>query len=112
MAEECTNPPSKDVTSISFPGSFKDYPKWETGLKIAVVASMELFAIVGNLLIIVIVARAKKMRSVTNYYIVNMAASDLLVACFPVWMHLVDDVTEGWVVGGFLCKFNPFIQCK
>jgi hypothetical protein len=52
------------------------------------------------------------MRTATNYYIMNLSFADLLVACFPIWIHIVDDVTEGWVVGEYFCKFNPFIQSK
>lgn len=112
MAKECINHPTKDVSWLAYPGDPKTFPAWEIAVKISIVGSMELIAIVGNLLIILIVWRNKKMRSVTNYYIVNMAVSDLCVAAFSIWMHLVDDVTEGWKVGGFLCKFNPFVQSK
>ncbi|OWF35228.1 substance-K receptor-like [Mizuhopecten yessoensis] len=110
MTDKCGDHPFVDVSKNPFPGELKTFPSWELGVKITIVASMELIAIVGNLLIIVIVWRNKKMRTVTNYYIVNMAVSDLFVASFSIWMHLVDDVTEGWTVGGFMCKFNPFVQ--
>ena len=26
------------------------------------------------------------------------------------WVHLVDDLTEGWVLGAFFCVFNTFAQ--
>ncbi|XP_060064131.1 QRFP-like peptide receptor [Ylistrum balloti] len=111
MADQCDGDhPYVDVSMIKFPGERKTFPSWEIGVKVTIVASMELIAIVGNLLIILIVWQNKKMRTVTNYYIVNMAVSDLFVASFSIWMHLVDDVTEGWTVGGFMCKFNPFVQ--
>ncbi|XP_033749044.1 QRFP-like peptide receptor [Pecten maximus] len=110
MAGNCGEQVHVDVSMNNFPGIRKILPGWEIGVKVTILASMELIAIVGNILIIVIVWQNKKMRTVTNYYIVNMAVSDLFVASFSIWMHLVDDVTEGWAVGGFLCKFNPFVQ--
>lgn len=110
MPEQCASLPAVDFSSALYPGSYKNYPTWEIVLKISFVVLVEIVAIVGNILLILIVMGSKKMRTTTNYYIVNLAISDLLVALFPIWMHLVDDVTEGWVVGGFLCKFNPFMQ--
>lgn len=112
MAEQCSSVQTVDTSAALYPGSYKNYPQWEIALKISFVVLVEIVAIVGNILLILIVMGSKKMRTTTNYYIVNLAISDLLVALFPIWMHLVDDVTEGWVVGGFLCKFNPFMQSK
>lgn len=101
-----------DLSEIEFIGEIKEVPAWEMGVKITICVSIELVAIVGNLLIIIIIAQSPKMRNVTNYYILNLAISDLLVGLFAIWIHLVDDLTQGWVLGSFLCKFNPFMQSK
>lgn len=101
-----------DLSGIEFIGEIKEVPAWEMGVKITICVSIELVAIVGNLLIIIIIAQSPKMRNVTNYYILNLAISDLLVGLFAIWIHLVDDLTQGWVLGSFLCKFNPFMQSK
>lgn len=101
-----------DLSGIEFIGEIKEVPAWEMGVKITIGVSIELVAIVGNLLIIIIIAQSPKMRNVTNYYILNLAISDLLVGLFAIWIHLVDDLTQGWVLGSFLCKFNPFMQSK
>ncbi|CAC5402403.1 NPFFR2 [Mytilus coruscus] len=112
MSSKCENTEtvSVDFSNTNFIGELKKFPAWETAVKIAVVAAVDLVAIIGNILIIFIVVHSKKMRTATNFYIVNLSIADLLVACFPRWIHLVDDVTEGWVVGAYFCKFNPFIQ--
>ncbi|KAL5019369.1 hypothetical protein ScPMuIL_005091 [Solemya velum] len=34
----------------------------------------------------------------------------MLITIFCSWVHLVDDLTEGWVLGAFLCKFDSFAQ--
>lgn len=101
-----------DLSNTKFPGELKHIEAWEMAVKITVVVIVDLVAIVGNILVIFIVGHSKKMRTVTNFYIMNLSIADLLVACFPIWIHLVDDVTEGWVVGAYFCKFNPFIQSK
>lgn len=43
-----------------------------------------LFSIIGNLSIIYIVVYNRRMHSVTNYFICNLALADCLVACFAV----------------------------
>ena len=45
---------------------------------------ISLLAVLGNTCIIYIVLRNRRMRSVTNYFICNLALSDCLVACFAV----------------------------
>ncbi|XP_048761624.2 neuropeptide FF receptor 2-like isoform X2 [Ostrea edulis] len=111
MAKDCNAKiQMPDLSGIEYIGEIKAVPSWETGVKITICVSIELVAIVGNLLIIIIIAQSPKMRTVTNYYILNLAISDMLVGLFAMWIHLVDDLTQGWVLGSFLCKFNPFLQ--
>ena len=45
---------------------------------------ISLLAVVGNSCIIYIVLRSRRMHSVTNYFICNLALADCLVACFAV----------------------------
>ena len=45
--------------------------------------------VVGNTLVVVTVARDKKMHTVTNYFIVNLAVADLLVLLFCVPVSVV-----------------------
>ena len=45
---------------------------------------ISLLAVVGNACIITIVLRNRRMHSITNYFICNLALSDCLVACFAV----------------------------
>lgn len=45
---------------------------------------ISLLAVVGNSCIIYIVLRNRRMHSVTNYFICNLALADCLVACFAI----------------------------
>ena len=60
---------------------------------------------VGNSLVIYIVARFSEMRTVTNYYIVNLAVTDLafLVCCIP--FTTINYLTYGWIFGKTMCTF-------
>lgn len=100
-----------ELTNVSYPKSrLKNIVIWEATLKIIFYTLVIIFSLVGNVLIIVIVARQKRMRTVTNFYMVNLAVADLLVTLCCSWVHLVDDLTEGWVLGAFFCKINSFAQ--
>lgn len=43
-----------------------------------------LLGIVGNLLVIFSIARVKRMRSITNLFLLSLASADLLLVCFCV----------------------------
>ncbi|KAH3892525.1 hypothetical protein DPMN_016643 [Dreissena polymorpha] len=94
----------------NYPVPLKKVAIWEIILKITLYSLLILIAIVGNILIIVVVARNKRMQTTTNFFLVNLAVSDLLVTACCSWVRLVDDLTEGWVLGNFFCKLNSFAQ--
>ncbi|CAF0726103.1 unnamed protein product [Adineta ricciae] len=71
---------------------------------------ISLLAVLGNTCIIYIVLRNRRMRSVTNYFICNLALSDCLVACFAVPFQFQAAVLQKWVLPKFLCKLAPFVQ--
>ncbi|XP_059147523.1 trissin receptor-like [Physella acuta] len=106
----CQSSYSYDVSKIPYPRIPTQYPLWELVLKSVVSGLILLIAFFGNVLIIVIVSLSKKMRTTINFYIVNLAVADLLIACFPLWIHVTTYVTGGWILGGILCKLNAFVQ--
>jgi len=59
--------------------------------------------IVGNACVIVVIARYAKTKTVTNFYIANLAVADL---CFLVGLPLVvtTSVLERWVFGAVVCR--------
>jgi len=75
-----------------------------------------LFSLLGNTAVIIIVSKNKRMRTTTNYLIVNMAASDLLISAFAVPRELTELYTgfRRWLVDGLagliLCKLVYVFQ--
>ncbi len=49
-------------------------------------------------------------RTVTNMFIMNLAAADLLVLVFCLPATVIQDVTKTWFFGLILCKFVNYIQ--
>ncbi|XP_076320146.1 trissin receptor-like [Tachypleus tridentatus] len=64
----------------------------------------------GNMLIILIVAFHKRMRTVTNFFLVNLAVADLCVGMFCVYQNLYNYLATSWSLGNFLCKMYHFVQ--
>ena len=103
-------PDQWDTSCLPYPGDIKTLPTWEVSLKILFYVITIVVALVGNALVIFIVWKNKRMRTTTNYYIVNLAVSDLMVTMSCTWVHLINDITESWVLGAFFCRFNSFAQ--
>lgn len=66
--------------------------------------------IIGNILVCVAVYRNHTMRTVTNYFIVNLAVADFLVIIFCLPPTVVWDVTMTWFFGIAMCKTVLFLQ--
>lgn len=50
------------------------------------------------------------MRTVTNYFIVNLSLADVLVTAICLPASLLVDITESWLFGHALCKVIPYLQ--
>ena len=70
------------------------------------------FSLVGNSLIGIVVYKTQTLRRPINYFIVNMAMSDLLYPIFWIPMRLTVFLVESWPggsLGQVLCKLVPFL---
>lgn len=52
----------------------------------------------------------RHMRTVTNYFIVNLSFADVMVTIICLPASLVVDITETWFFGNTLCKVVPYLQ--
>ncbi|XP_071965246.1 G-protein coupled receptor 54-like [Antedon mediterranea] len=75
-----------------------------------ILSCITLIGIGGNALVIYIIIANNDMRSVTNFYIANLAVDDIafLVTCAAT--TAVSITTEDWKLGHFLCKFIGYMQ--
>ncbi|XP_061646964.1 orexin receptor type 2 [Phyllopteryx taeniolatus] len=67
-------------------------------------------SLIGNLLVCFAVWKNRNMRTVTNYFIVNLSFADVLVTIICLPASLVVDITETWFFGQTLCKVVPYLQ--
>ncbi|XP_024222587.1 orexin receptor type 1-like isoform X1 [Bombus impatiens] len=67
-------------------------------------------AITANVLVIAVVFKYHYMRSVTNYFVVNLSVADLLVTtiCMPVAVSQAISIV--WIHGEIMCKLSSYLQ--
>lgn len=66
-----------------------------------------LLCMVGNILVCLIVLENRRMRTVTNLFILNLAISDLLVGIFCIPTTLVDNLITGNILSSpYLCLMS------
>ena len=70
-----------------------------------------ILSIGGNAIVVYTVFALQRLRSVTNFFIVNLSASDIMVTslCIP-FTVLADLIYFYWPFGLFLCHFVPYLQ--
>ncbi|XP_046423320.1 trissin receptor [Neodiprion fabricii] len=64
----------------------------------------------GNLLVILVVSFSRRLRSITNFFLANLAVADLCVGIFCVYQTLTNYVVNSWLLGDFLCKVYMFVH--
>ncbi|XP_048837674.1 melatonin receptor type 1B-A [Brienomyrus brachyistius] len=85
-------------------------PAWT----IAVLASVLIFTtvvdVLGNFLVIISVARNRKLRNAGNVFVVSLAFADLVVAFYPYPLVLYAIFHDGWSLGDTQCKVSGFLM--
>ena len=72
-------------------------------LKASAMGLIILGSIFGNLLVITSVCRCRKLRIITNYFIVSLAFADLLVALGAMCFNASVEITGKWMFGYHMC---------
>ncbi|XP_033615872.1 neuropeptide Y receptor type 2 [Fukomys damarensis] len=72
--------------------------------------SIILLGVTGNSLVIHVVIKFKNMRTVTNFFIANLAVADLLVNTLCLPFTLTYTLMGEWKMGPVLCHLVPYAQ--
>ncbi|XP_034116929.2 octopamine receptor beta-3R-like isoform X2 [Drosophila albomicans] len=68
-------------------------------------SSIILAAVLGNALVIISVQRNRKLRVITNYFVVSLAMADMLVALCAMTFNASVELSGGkWMFGPFMCN--------
>ncbi|XP_076327097.1 RYamide receptor-like [Tachypleus tridentatus] len=72
--------------------------------------SISLVAVVGNFCVLWIVATSRRMQTVTNFFIANLACADIIIGLFSIPFQFQAALLQRWVLPNFMCAFCPFVQ--
>lgn len=85
---------------------------WLTTSRIQIILyiTILLLAVIGNALVILTLIQNRRMRTITNVFLLNLAISDILlgVLCMPI--TLIGTLLRDFVFGEVMCKLLPYLQ--
>uniref|UniRef100_K1PZ04 Gastrin/cholecystokinin type B receptor n=1 Tax=Magallana gigas TaxID=29159 RepID=K1PZ04_MAGGI len=67
-------------------------------------------AVIGNILVILTLVQNKRMRTVTNVLLLNLAVSDLLLAVFCMPFTVIPMLMRNFIFGGIVCIMIRYFQ--
>ncbi|XP_055377131.1 tachykinin-like peptides receptor 99D isoform X2 [Condylostylus longicornis] len=85
-------------------------PWWRQLIWSVLFGGMVIVATGGNLIVIWIVLAHKRMRTVTNYFIVNLSIADATVSTFNVIFNFIYMLHSHWPFGELYCKISQFVS--
>lgn len=71
-----------------------------------------LLSVLGNSLIIAVLVRNKRMRTVTNLFLLSLSASDLMVSVVCIPFTLIPNLMRDFVFGAGMCKLVMYFMGK
>uniref|UniRef100_A0A1A9VFW2 G-protein coupled receptors family 1 profile domain-containing protein n=1 Tax=Glossina austeni TaxID=7395 RepID=A0A1A9VFW2_GLOAU len=78
-------------------------------VKCFIIGFIILAAILGNMLVIISVMRHRKLRIITNYFVVSLAVADMLVALCAMTFNASVEISGKWMFGSVMCDvWNSF----
>ncbi|KAL0124827.1 hypothetical protein PUN28_006588 [Cardiocondyla obscurior] len=86
-----------------FHGSDKDY------VLIILYAPTAFIGVIANIFVITMVCKYH-LKSVTNYFVINLSIADLLVATICMPMTINQEISMSWNHSEFLCKLTSYLQ--
>lgn len=82
----------------------KDYPTTEIVVKIVALGLIDLAVVLGNSLVVAAVLTTRKLRTVTNIFIVSLACADLLLGFAVLPFSISIEVVDIWLWGNIWCS--------
>jgi tachykinin-like receptor len=94
---------------INSEGSYT-MPWWRQLIFLTAFVILITVALGGNLIVIWIVMAHKRMRTVTNYFLVNLAVADTLISLLNTLFTSTFLVYQDWWYGDLWCKIANFVS--
>lgn len=101
LDEECVT--MENITSDNSTFIERPAPTWGRILLGVGLYSIVGITVFGNLLVLLAVYKQKRLRTLFNYYLVNLAVTDVAVAITAMSFYTLDNVLGYWPFGEFMC---------
>ncbi|XP_076848352.1 LOW QUALITY PROTEIN: tachykinin receptor 1a [Brachyhypopomus gauderio] len=108
-------------TSTEYPSNWTKYPNeteeywnqfvqpvWRIVLWAVAYCTIVIVSVVGNITVVWIILAHKRMRTVTNYFLVNLAFAEASMSAFNTVINFVYAVHNEWYFGLIYCRFHNF----
>ncbi|KAH8341826.1 hypothetical protein KR059_001037 [Drosophila kikkawai] len=99
------------LTECLFPSPTRPYElPWEQKTIWAIIFGLMMFvAIAGNGIVLWIVTGHRSMRTVTNYFLLNLSIADLLMSSLNCVFNFIFMLNSDWPFGSIYCTINNFV---
>ncbi|KAJ0006608.1 hypothetical protein NQD34_013881 [Periophthalmus magnuspinnatus] len=107
-------PPASALPTVTFEGmNFPEDTIRLLSVQVVLIlaySTIIVLGLMGNSLVIYVIYRFKTLRTVTNFFIANLAVADLLVNALCLPFTLVYTLQGEWKFGSVLCFLLPYAQ--
>ncbi|CAI5655789.1 unnamed protein product [Oreochromis niloticus] len=106
---EATNIACGNASTLLIPQRARQRDEDHT-LRILLYSVIFFLSVFGNLLIIVVLTVNKRMRTVTNTFLLSLAVSDLMMAIFCMPFNLIPSILKDFIFGAAMCKIVTYLM--
>ncbi|VTJ63456.1 Hypothetical predicted protein [Marmota monax] len=84
--------------------------EWQPAVQIFLYSLIFLLSVLGNTLVITVLIRNKRMRTVTNIFLLSLAVSDLMLCLFCMPFNLIPNLLKDFIFGSAVCKTTTYFM--
>ncbi|XP_039092607.1 cholecystokinin receptor type A isoform X1 [Hyaena hyaena] len=84
--------------------------EWQPAVQILLYSLIFLLSVLGNSLVITVLIRNKRMRTVTNIFLLSLAVSDLMLSLFCMPFNLIPNLLKDFIFGSAVCKTTTYFM--
>lgn len=84
--------------------------EWQPAVQILLYSLIFVLSVLGNTLVITVLIRNKRMRTVTNIFLLSLAVSDLMLCLFCMPFNLIPNLLKDFIFGSAMCKTTTYFM--